>query len=60
MPPSSGTSQSVATLGNAPRPRTELNTIFFPSGVHPTTVSFAVCHVSCFGRPPSAATTYTS
>ncbi len=35
MPPSAGTSKSVATLGKAPLPRAEEKTMFLPSGVQP-------------------------
>ena len=54
MPPSAGISKSVATLGNAPTPRVEVNMTFFPSGDQPTTLSSALWNVSCFGLPPSA------
>ena len=57
MPPSTGTSQSVATLGKTPLPREEVKRIFLPSGLQLTTLSSALWKVSWRGLPPVAAIT---
>src|SRR5579885_2374177 len=59
-PPSTGTVQNRGAALGASVARDELNTMFLPSGVQPSTTSAPGCQVSRFGSPPSAGTTYTS
>src|SRR3954466_4653117 len=59
-PPSIGTVQKRGAALGADVARDEAKTIDLPSGVQPCTLSAPGCHVSRFGSPPSAATTYTS
>src|SRR6478752_6927981 len=58
MPPSSGTVKKRGWPEGA-LSRPEVNTMRFPSGVHPSTRSAPGCQVSLFGCPPSAGTRYT-
>ena len=59
-PPSAGTVQKRGAPLGAQLAREDENMIALPSGVHPCTKSLPGCHVSRFGSPPSAETTYTS
>src|SRR6516162_7680735 len=58
VPPSTGTVYNRSKSAYASRD--VLNTIFFPSGVQPTTTSEPGCQVILLGVPPSAGITYTS
>src|SRR5262252_7999165 len=59
-PPAAGTVQNRGAAAGAHVARLDANTIDFPSGVQPSTMSGPGCHVSRRGSPPSAETTYTS
>src|SRR4051812_10562798 len=59
-PPSAGTVQNRGAPLGAQLARGDENMIALPSGVQPCTRSLPGCHVSRFGSPPSAGTTYTS
>src|SRR6185436_19702032 len=59
-PPSAETVQKRGAPLGAQVARLEENRIDLPSGVQPSTRSAPGCHVSRFGSPPSAGTTYTS
>src|SRR4051812_5991269 len=59
-PPATGTVQKRATALGADEARLLENTMLFPSGVQPCTLSAPECQVRRFGSPPVDGTTYTS